>query len=1037
MLFKDIHKRLLLPLLLLFSQVAFSQGKVITGKVTDSKDGTPLRGVTVLAKGAETGTETAADGSYQISVNSSVTTLVFSFVGYIPQEETIKGKTQINVSLVLANASLSEVVVIGYGTSKKKDLTGSITSITAKDFDKGAITTPEQLISGKVSGVQITSNGGAPGSGSVIRIRGGASLNASNDPLIVIDGVPVDNSGIAGVADALSLINPNDIESFNILKDASAAAIYGSKASNGVILITTKRGKTGKAKFTFSTQNSLSVLPKEADVLSPADFRVYVATHGTPAQIALLGHSSTDWQDAIYQNALSTDNNLSVSGSYKTMPYRISLGYLNQDGILKTGNLQRKSASISLSPKFFDNHLKVDINLKGAINNSRFANEGAIGSAVNFDPTQSIYSGNKRFGGYFEWLDPNSTTGLKKLSPINPLGLLEEQINKSDVKRSIGNIKLDYQFHFLPDLHAIVNFGYDVSKGEGTIFIPDSAASAYKRSPDAMHGGVKNRYLQKKTNTLLDAYLNYVKEIKSIKSRIDATVGYSYGKSLTTNINATRSSNGPLYEDPISHSLDVIPNGGQRWIPYSDYGADGYFMPTGFPTNPYDKPERVLISAFSRVVYTYKDKYILTGTVRRDGSSVFAGTQGSTLFSSGQNWAGWFPSGAFAWRIKDEDFLKNSKVLSDLKLRLGYGITGQSDGIGFYSYLASYTASNAQAQYQFGNTYYTMYRPDAYNNHLKWEQTKTYNIGLDYGFLNNRINGSVDFYLKKTSDLLSVVDQPAGTNFGNKIIANIGSMENRGVEFSINTVPIKTKSVEWDFNFNITYNKNKITRLTFVNDPTFPGNLVGGIAGGVGSTIQIYTVGYPKNTFYVYQQIYDNTGKPIEGLFEDRNRDGIINNNDLYRYKSPDPNVFLGANTNVSWKKWSAGFSTRASIGNYMYNNRFSNTGVQRNILNPLGFLANGSTNVLETNFTGNGDQYLLSDYYVENASFFRMDYLNIGYNAGDVVRKNTNLRIGATVQNVFTITQYKGVDPEVYGGIDNNFYPRPRIISLNLNLDF
>jgi iron complex outermembrane receptor protein len=1034
---KNFLKRFVLPSLLLISQVAFSQGKVITGKVTDSKDGTPLGGVTVLAKGAKTGTQTNTDGTYQISVSSSVTALVFSSVGYITQEVPISGRSQIDISLVITNASLSEVVVIGYGTSKKKDLTGSVTSITARDFNKGAVTTPEQLIAGKVAGVQITSNGGAPGSGSTIRIRGGASLNASNDPLIVIDGVPVDNSGIAGAANALALINPNDIESFNILKDASATAIYGSKASNGVILITTKKGKNGKPRFTFSSQNSQSVLPKEADVLSPAEFRIYVISHGTPAQIATMGNAYTDWQKAIYDNAFSSDNNLSVSGSYKNLPYRISLGYLNQDGILKTGNLQRKSASISLSPKFFDNHLKVDINLKGAINNSRFADEGAIGNAVRFDPTQPVYSGSKRFGGYFEWLDPNSTTGLKKLAPINPVGLLEQKMDNSDVKRSIGNIQFDYKVHFLPDLHVNVNLGYDVSKGEGTIYIPDSAASSYKRSPDAKHGGVDNRYLQKRTNTLLDVYLNYVKDLRSISSHIDATVGYSYSKNSTTNIYADKDASGPLYENSVSHTLDTVSNGGQRWTPYNDYSADGYFMPTGFPTNPWDRPERVLISAFSRLVYTFKEKYILTGTVRRDGSSVFSGTPGSTLFSSGQNWAGWFPSGAFAWRIKDEDFLKNSKLISDLKLRIGYGITGQSDGIGFYSYLASYTASNAQAQYQFGNSYYTMYRPDAYNDHLKWEQTKTYNLGLDYGFWNNRINGSVDFYLKKTSDLLSVVDQPSGTNFGNKIIANIGSMENRGVEFTINTEPIKNRNLVWDFNFNITYNRNKITKLTFVNDPTFPGNLVGGIAGGVGSTIQIYSVGYPKNAFYVYQQIYDNNGKPIEGLFEDRNRDGIINNNDLYRYKSPDPKMFLGAYSNVTWKKWSAGFSARANIGNYMYNNRFSNTGVKRNILDPLGFLANGSRNVLETDFTGNGDQYLLSDYYVENASFFRMDFFNIGFDAGDVISKDTRLRIGATVQNVFTITKYKGVDPEVYGGIDNNFYPRPKVYSLNVNLDF
>ena len=1036
MICRKLLKSIVLPAMLLLSQLGFAQDRVVSGKVTDST-GNALAGVTVTARGSRLATQTNTDGMFRLTVPSSVDALIFTSVGFGTIQVPIPSNRIVNVSLLGSATSLNEVVVIGYGTARKKDLTGSVTAITAKDFNKGSITTPEQLIAGKVAGVQITSNGGAPGSGSTIRIRGGASLNASNDPLIVIDGVPVDNSSIAGAANALALINPNDIESFNILKDASATAIYGSRASNGVIIITTKKGKSGKPRFSFSTQNSLSNLPKEADVLSPTEFRAYMNSHGTPAQIAIMGNANTDWQKEIYQNAYSTDNNLSVSGSYKTLPYRISLGYLNQDGILKTGNLQRKSASVTLNPRLFDDHLKIDVNLKGSINNSRFADEGAIGNAVRFDPTQPVYSGDKRFGGYYEWLDPNSTTGLKSLAPINPLGQLEQRTDKSDAKRSIGNIQFDYKVHFLPDLHVNVNLGYDVSKGQGTIFVPDSAASSYERSPDKKHGGVQNKYLQKKANTVLDAYLNYVKDIKSIHSHIDATAGYSYQKYSTNNIYADKDANGPLYENSVSHTLDTVASGGQRWRPYSDYAADGYFMPTGFPTNPWDRPERVLISAFGRLIYSFKNKYLLTGTIRRDGSSVFLGTPGSTIFSSGEKWAGWFPSGAFAWRMKEEDFLKNSHTVSDLKLRLGYGITGQSDGIDYYSYLASYTASNAQAQYEFGNTFYTMYRPDAYNNHLKWEQTATYNIGMDYGFFNNRISGAIDVYLKKTTDLLSVVDQPAGTNFGNKVIANIGSMENRGVEFTINAEPVRTKDVTWDFGFNITYNKNKITKLTFVNDPTFPGNLVGGIAGGVGSTIQIFTVGYPKYAFYVYQQIYGQDGKPIEGLFEDRNRDGLINNNDLYRYKSPDPKAYLGAYSNLNWKRWNAGFSLRANIGNYMYNNRFSNTGVERNIIDPLGFLANGSRSVLETNFTGNGDQYLLSDYYIENASFLRMDNVNIGYNAGDIISRNTNLRIGANVQNVFTVTKYKGVDPEVQGGIDNNFYPRPRIYTINLNLDF
>jgi TonB-dependent starch-binding outer membrane protein SusC len=994
--FKKIIKAASFCMLLLVVQSSYSQNKVVTGKVTDSKDGIGIQGVTVSAKGTRTATQTIADGTFNISIPATVQTLVFSSVGYATQEISVEGKTSVNVSFVVTNASLNEVVVTGYGTSKRKDLTGSIATITSKDFNKGSITTPEQLIAGKVAGVQITSNGGAPGSGSTIRIRGGASLNASNNPLIVIDGVPIDNNGISGAANALALINPNDIESFNILKDASATAIYGSRASNGVIIITTKKGKSGKMRFNFSTQYSLSTLPKQADVLSPAEFRAYVNAHGTSSQIALMGNANTNWQDEIYKNASASDNNLSMSGSLKNLPYRVSLGYLNQDGILKTGNLQRKSASVTLNPKLFKDHLKIDLNLKGSINNSRFANEGAIGTAVRFDPTQSVYSSSKRYGGYFEWLDPSSTTGLRKLAPLNPVGLLEERTDKSEVKRSIGNIQLDYKVHFFPDLHVNLNLGYDISKGEGTIVVPDSAASAYLRSPDAKHGGVNNKYLQKKSNKLLEAYLNYVKDIKSINSRVDAVTGYSYQDFSATNYN------------------------------YPDYTTDGTIIGDP-PKFPFDKPENRLISFFGRLNYSYKGKYLLTGTVRRDGSS---------RFTEAHRW-GWFPSGAFAWRVKEENFLKKITVLSDLKFRLGYGQTGQQDGIGNYDYIPRYSLSNGQAQYQFGGSFYDLYRPEGYNPNLKWEQTATYNVGLDYGFLNNRITGSVDFYLKKTTDLLSVIDQPAGTNFSNKILANIGDMENRGVEFTINTQPVRNQILTWDLGFNITYNKNEITKLTFSNDPNFPGNLVGGIAGGVGSTIQIHSVGYPKSSFYVYQQVYDKGGKPIENLFEDRNRDGQINVDDLYRYKAPDPDVFLGAYSNVSWKKWNAGFSLRANLGNYMYNNRFSNTGVQRNIIDPLGFLANGSSNLLETNFTGNGDKYLLSDYYIENASFLRMDNINIGYNAGNIVQKNTNLRIGVNVQNVFTITKYKGVDPEVSGGIDNNFYPRPRIFVLSVNLDF
>lgn len=991
-------------LLILVSSLLFvcgqimAQDRLVTGKITDAQS-SPIANASVSVKGGTAGTQTSAEGNFQLRVPASATTLVVSSIGYGLKEVPI-GNGEVLLSLEQTNTDLNEVVVVGYGTSRKRDLTGSVTTVTAKDFNKGAIVTPEQLIAGKVAGVQITSNGGAPGAGSNIRIRGGASLNASNDPLIVIDGVPLDNGGIAGVANGLAMINPNDIETFTVLKDASATAIYGSRASNGVIIITTKKGQGGKARFNFSTQNTLSTLPKKADVLTADEFRTYVKSHGTPSQIALLGNANTDWQDEVYDKAFMTDNNISVAGSLKNLlPYRVSLGYMSQDGILRTGNLQRKSAAINLNPSLFDNHLKIDLSLKGSLSNSRFADEGAIGNAVRFDPTQPVRSSSKSYGGYFEWLDPSSISGLKELSPLNPLGLLEQRIDKSDVKRSVGNIQLNYKLHFFPDLRVNLNLGYDVSEGKGTIDIPDSAASAYKRFlhpvKKTYHSGVNNQYRQEKSNKIFESYLNYVKDIKGISSRVDATAGYSYQDFSTTSYNFP-----DLTNDDTAVSV---------------------------PTFLFDIPQNRIISFFGRLNYTIKGKYLFTGTIRRDGSS---------RFSEENRW-GWFPSGAFAWRIMDESFMKNSGTFSDLKLRLGYGVTGQQEGIGLYDYIPRYSLSNRQAQYQFGNTFYELYRPSGYNPNLKWEETATYNVGLDYGFLNGRVSGTLDFYIKKTEDLLSVVDQPAGTNFSNKIFANIGEMENKGVELAVNTQLVRNTDVSVDFGFNVTYNRNKITRLTFTNDPNFPGNLTGGIAGGVGSTIQIQSVGTPRSSFYVYQQIYNKDGKPIEGLFEDRNRDGLVNNDDLYRYKAPDPEWFLGAYSNASWKKWDAAFTLRANLGNYMYNNRFANTGVQRNLIDPLGYLANGSRNVLETNFTGNGDKYFLSDYYIENASFLRMDNINLGYNAGSLLSRNSTLRVGFTVQNVFVVTKYRGLDPEVSGGIDNNFYPRPRNFVLSANLNF
>ncbi len=974
-----------------FGIAAFAQERVVTGKVTDSKDGTPLANITVQVKGSKNATQTAADGTFKVKVSGDDATLIVTSIGYSKQEVSASG-TPISVSLVQSNFTLNEIVVVGYGTVKKKDLTGAVTTVSAKDFQKGAISTPEQMISGKVAGVSIISNSGQPGAGSTIRIRGGASLRASNDPLIVIDGVPLDNDAIKGAGNPLSFINANDIESFTVLKDASAAAIYGTRAANGVIIITTKKGKSGALKVSFSSVNSLSSLKKELPVLNGNQIRSIVTANGTAAQKAMLGNANTDWQKEIFQNAFSTDNNLTISGGFKKFPYRISLGFQNQDGILKTDNLQKTSVGIAVNPTFFDNHLKVDLNLKGSTQSTRFANTGAIGAAAGFDPTQNVYSNSKRFGGYYEWLDPSTPTGLNLNAGRNPVGLLNQQLDKSTPQRSIGNLQLDYKFHFLPDLHANLNAGYDISKGEGNKYISDSAASNYIAGGK---GGQNNYYKSTKQNTLFEFYLNYVKEFKKYKTRIDATAGYSYNNYLTKNYN------------------------------YAEYYAKGTVSKAASKF-AYDEPEHSLISYFGRVNLGYDDKYLLTATIRRDGSS---------RFSPNNRW-GMFPSAAFAWKVINEPFINNSKIISDLKLRVGYGITGQQDGVGNYDYLSYYNYSDVNASYQFGNVFYQMYRPGGFYANRKWEQTATTNIAVDFGLLKNRITGSVDLYMKKTSDLLNEVAQPAGTNFSAYTIANVGNMENKGIEVTLNTIPIKEKDLTWDVAFNVTYNKNEITNLTVIpNDPNYPGFYSTNISGVQGFAY-LNAVGSSKNTFNLYKQVFDyKTGAPIEGMFQDRNRDGIINESDKYKGKSADPKVFLGFSTNLSYKNWNAGCILRASFDNYVYNNVYSNNGRLNQIIGGA-TISNASINYLTTHFVGSTDKQLLSDYYIENASFLRMDNLNIGYNFGKVLKSINSLRANFSVQNVFTITKYSGLDPEISNGVDNNNYPRPVVYTLGINLD-
>jgi TonB-linked SusC/RagA family outer membrane protein len=953
----------------------------VNGTVKNEK-GEPVDLASVRIAGTNKGTVSDAKGNFTLSAPADAV-LVISHISY----DTVRVQVQTNLSITLTSlaGALNDVVVIGYGTARRKEVTGSVATVTAKDFQQGSITTPEQLIAGKVAGVSVTSNSGAPGAGSVIRIRGGASLNASNDPLIVVDGVPLSGNNIYGASNSLSLINPNDIASFTVLKDAAATAIYGSRASNGVILITTKKGVSGAPVFNFTTQVSAATLAKKMDVQSASDFRKYVDSLGggsfdnVHSYKSLLGTANTDWQDEIFQTAISTDNNLSVSGAVKNTPYRLSLGYLNQQGLLRTDRLQRMSAGISLSPRFWDNHLKVDINLKGAYNKARFANGAAISSAVYFDPTQPV-NAPSTYGNYFEWASLDGSNVLNKLAPRNPVALLDLYHNLSDVYRSYGNVQFDYKFHFLPELHANLNLGYDIAKGEGTTDVPAFAAQNF------LDGGQHNKYSNKINNKVGEFYLNYTKDLKEIKSNINVTAGYGYYNNVSTNDN------------------------------YANIRANGDTIPGSKPLFLLDKPENTLISYYGRLIYTFNTKYILAASIRTDGSS---------RFSPDARW-GTFPSVAFTWQASREPFLENARVISDLKLRLSYGVTGNQDGIYNYPYQSIYSLSGSGTQVQFGNTYYSMGTPAAYDANIKWEQTATYNAGLDYGFLNNRISGSLDLYFKKTKDLLNTIPIPAGSNFSSTILTNVGNVENKGVELGINAVVLKTPKYAWEVSFNAAYNENKITNLTATKDSTYPGTLTG---NGV---IQINSVGYQANSFYVYHQQYLN-GKPVEGVYVDVNNDGIINQKDLYHYKSPFPKFILGFSTQFTYGKWAVNTVLRANIGNYMYYG-IGTGAVKSNILNPLGYLANSLNDIYNTGFTNSQP---LSDYYVQNASFLKMDNLGLAYNVGKVINQKVGLRLTANCQNVFTVTKYKGLDPEIYGGIDNTIYPRPRTFVLGASLQF
>lgn len=969
--------RLILAFLLLPASVYAQTQKTITGTVIDEL-GESVIGATVKAINTSMGTITDIDGNFTLQVPAEVKQLTISYVGYVTQTVDITSEP-IRVQLKSDNQLLQEVVVVGYGVTRKSDLTGSVSTMKADDFNGGTINSPEQLINGKVSGVQIMSSGGSPSAGSSIRIRGGASLNASNDPLIVVDGVPLENGGITGSGNFMSMINPSDIESMTVLKDASSTAIYGSRASNGVLLITTKKGSGDRLKVSFSTNNSLSVKTQTSDVLSAGQFRAVINEQGSDTQKSLLGTTDTNWTNEIFHSAFATDNNVSVSGKAGFLPFRVSVGYLNQAGILRSDKLERYTGSVVVNPSFFDNHLRLTLNAKGSVSETRFADTGAIYNAASFNPTVPVYSGNDRFGGYFESVSPGGVPD----ATLNPVGLLDYLDHQGEVKRVIGNFDIDYKFHFLLDLKAHISLGLDYAEGYGIYYCPDGVGMNYQV------GGSNNKYgPQTNTNKLFTGYLNYNKNVESIKSNIDVTAGYDY----------------------------------QSWVAktvgYDSFNVFGEKQGTTAPTDQ----RHLLISYYGRLNYSFDNRYLLNVTMRTDGTS---------RFSPDDRW-GYFPSVGIGWRLNEEGFMKGISWLNSLKLRVSYGVTGQQEIGNNYGYMPVYNTSTPGAYYLMGKDYIPMLRPQGYISNLKWETTTSWNYGFDFSVLDNRLSGSFDYYTRKTKDLLAEVPVPAGANFNSRMTTNVGNVDSQGLEFTLNATPVTTKDFTWDVSFNATWQSMKVKNLSLAPGTATVNTLVGPTFDSY--AIQVLSEGYEPYMFYLYHQLYDNNGKPIEGMYADTNDDGVIDNNDRYRCKSPTPDWILGFSTNLQWKKWTLGFSLRANIGNYVYNGNAMSMGAWETVSYNTYQLNNLNASYLKTGFQ---HRQRLSDYYLENASFLKMDNISLRYTFGKISDWCSNLYVGAMIQNVFTLTKYSGVDPEVPNGCDNSFYPRPRTFSLSVGVDF
>ncbi|MGM9762895.1 MAG: SusC/RagA family TonB-linked outer membrane protein [Candidatus Cryptobacteroides sp.] len=1007
-------------------------GQVVSGVVRDAK-GEALVGVTVQLVGTSTGVTTDVNGKFSIrAVEGS--RLLFSSIGYTSATVAVGKSSTLNVVLQEDTELLDEVVVIGYGQVKKKDATGAVAVIKQDELNKITSVSATDQLMGKVSGLYIVPGDGAPGSGATIRIRNGSSLTATNTPMLVIDGVPVSGDANVGQSNILAAINPNDIESYTVLKDASATAIYGSRASNGVIIITTKKGSgTRGIKVNYSSNYGVDVNTEQVPVLSPAEFRAYMDEFypvGTPkgdAAHAMMNYTypdgtvsedfNTNWQDHIFQPAFATDQNISVAGGGKQFPFRVSLGYTHRTGTLKGSRFQRFTEAVNFSPKFFGEHLKIDLNAKAMQNMNDNVSSGVINTAASFDPTKPVYAyattandpndfvkheGDGLYNRkYFQWLTPEG--GIDKNASQNPVSaLLDNSFSHNNAYRVLGNVQVDYSMHFLPELHAVLNLGMDYSWQDGK---SGNYPGSYSSLTDSKLPAGQGRHSISKgerKNELLDFYLSYDKEIKSIKSRISATAGYSWQH---------------FYRDDISWTYS---NETDEYM--SELIEDGIASPK----------EYYLVSFFGRLNWSVMDRYIVTATLRNDGTS---------RFSPKNRW-GLFPSVALAWRISEENFLKNSGAVDDLKLRMSWGQTGQQDiGTNYYPYIPQYSISkpDSGSNYWFDDELYQLLSPKAYNENIKWETTTTYNVGLDFSFLDSRINGSLEYFHKRTTDLLNSIPVPAGANFTNQMTSNIGSLTSQGVEGNFNFVPVRTKDFYWNIGLNATWINTKIDKLTAIFNPEYIGVPTGGISTGQGNNAQIHSEGYAPNTFYLFEQVYDEDGYPIQNAFVDQDGNGLIDDKDLVRRHSPRPDVYFGLNMSFRYKSFDCGFNSHGSIGNYVFNDynsarcssdyTFSNPASVRNVPKAVYYKYRFKDSITV--------QQAKSDLFLENASFWKLDNITLGYTFSRLFRTDISARISFTAQNVATITRYSGPDPEISSGIANNAWPRPRSFIFGLTINY